>query len=219
MEYKIALVYTGMPIKLVSMVEEELNKCFGEDKLTFLTLSDPSIIADAVKNGSPSREAAGRLIGMYAQAMQSGADAILNICSSVGDIAGAAQSALKLAGVPLVRIDEKMAEEAVKGYTRIGIIATLSSTLEPTRRLLIACAEKAGKEIELTGVLADNAFGAGAEPLIEAAKRLEKAECIVLAQGSMADSRDAVEKASGKPTFASPYWGAKGVYEAVKGNE
>ena len=103
MEYKIALVYTGMPIKLVSMVQEELIKCFGEDKLTFFTLSDPSIIADAVKNGSPSRGAAGRLIGMYAQAMQSGADAILNICSSVGDIAGAAQSALKLAGVPLVR--------------------------------------------------------------------------------------------------------------------
>lgn len=216
MEYKIALVYTGMPTKLVSMVEGELTKRFEGDKLTFLTLSDPSIIADAVANGSPSKEATARLLGMYAQALQSGADAILNICSSVGDIAGAAQPALKMAGVPLIRIDEKMAEEAVKHYTKIGVIATLSSTLEPTKRLLKSCADKAGREIDLISALADNAFGGGAEPLIEAAKKLEEAECIVLAQGSMGDSREAVEQASGKPTYASPYWGALGVYEAVK---
>ena len=215
MEYRIALVYTGMPVKLVKMVEDELTARFEGDKLTFLTLSDPSIIADAVKNGSPSKEAAGRLLGMYAQALQSGADVILNICSSVGDIAAAAQGALKLAGVPLVRIDEKMAEEAVCRYRRIGVIATLSSTLEPTKRLIRSCAGKAGKEIELYSALADNAFGGGAEPLIEAAKKLCDAECIVLAQGSMGDSRDAVEKASGKPVFASPYWGALGVHEAV----
>ena len=216
MEYKIALVYTGMPVKLVKMVEEELTARFEGDKLTFITLSDPSIIADAVKNGSPSKEAAGRLLGMYAQALSSGADVILNICSSVGDIAGAAQDAFALAGVPMVRIDEKMAQEAVRKFSKIGVIATLSSTLEPTKRLIRACAEKAGRQIELFDALADNAFGGGAEPLIEAAKKLQKAECIVLAQGSMGDSREAVEKASGKPTFASPFWGALGVYEAVK---
>ena len=216
MDYKIALVYTGMPVKLVSMVEEELTRRFESDKLTFLTLSDPSIIADAVKNGSPSPAACGRLLSMYAQALSSGADAVLNICSSVGDVAGAAQDVMRLTGVPLIRIDEKMAQEAVKQYRKIGVIATLSSTLEPTKRLIKACAEKAGREIELYSALADNAFGGGAEPLIEASKRLGEAECIVLAQGSMADSREAVEKASGKPTFASPYWGALGVYEAVK---
>ena len=216
MDYKIALVYTGMPVKLVSMVEEELTRRFAGDKLTFLTLSDPSIIADAVKNGSPSPAACGRLLAMYAQALTSGADAVLNICSSVGDVAGAAQDVMRMSGVPLVRIDEKMAHEAVKQYSRIGVIATLSSTLEPTKRLLSQCAKEAGKEVTLISALADNAFGGGAQPLIEAAAKLGKAECIVLAQGSMADSREAVEKASGKPTFASPYWGALGVYEAVK---
>ena len=116
MDYTIALVYTGMPVKLVRMVEEELTRRFAGDRLTFKTLSDPSIIADAVKNGAPSKEAVGRLISMYAQALASGADAVLNICSSVGDIAGAAQPLFAAAGVPLVRIDEKMAEEAVKNY-------------------------------------------------------------------------------------------------------
>ena len=216
MDYKIALVYTGMPVKLVKMVEEELTARFPGDKLTFLTLSDPSIIADAVKNGAPSKEASQRLAAMYAQAVIAGADVILNICSSVGDVAAAAQPLYKVLGVPLVRIDEKMAMEAVSRYSRIGIIATLHSTMEPTKRLLKACAEKAGKTVVLLDALADNAFGGGAEPLIEAAKQLDEAECIVLAQGSMGDSREAVQQASGKPTFASPYWGALGVYEAVK---
>ena len=64
MEYKIAIVYTGMPVKLVSMIENALTKRFEGDKLTFITLSDPSIIADAVKNGSPSKEASKRLFLM-----------------------------------------------------------------------------------------------------------------------------------------------------------
>lgn len=216
MEYKIAIVYTGMPVKLVSMIENALTKKFEGDKLTFLTLSDPSIIADAVKNGEPSKEASKRLYLMYAQAVSAGADVILNACSSVGDIAGAAQEGLQKIGVPLVRIDEKMANEAVKNYKKIGVIATLSSTLEPTKRLIRACAQKQNREIEIVSALADNAFGGGAEPLIDAAKMISEAECIVLAQGSMADSEQAVSEATGRKVYSSPYWGAEAVFEVVK---
>lgn len=216
MEYKIAVVYTGMPVKLVSMIEEALTKQFEGDKLTFLSISDPSIIADAVKNGSPSDEAAKRLYLMYAQAVTAGADVILNACSSVGDIAGAMQEGLRKINVPLVRIDEKMANEAVKNYKKIGVIATLSSTLEPTMRLIRECARRQDKEIEIFPALANNAFGGGAEPLIEAAKTITDAECIVLAQGSMADSEQAVSEAMGRQVYSSPYWGAKGVFEVIK---
>ena len=216
MEYKIAIVYTGMPVKLVSMLEGALAKRFEGDKITIITLSDPSIIADAVKNGSPSREASKRLYLMYAQAVAAGADVILSACSSVGDLAAAAQPGLAAVGVPLVRVDERMAEDAVAHYRKIGVIATLSSTMEPTKRLIRACAERQGREIELTGVLADNAFGGGPEPLIEAAKKLGGVECIVLAQGSMGDSEQAVAEATGKKVYSSPTWGAQGVYEAVK---
>ena len=216
MEYKIAIVYTGMPVKLVSMIENALTKRFEGDKLTFITLSDPSIIADAVKNGSPSKEASKRLFLMYAQAVAAGADVILNACSSVGDVAAAAQPALEKIGVPLVRIDEKMANEAVKNFSKIGVIATLSSTLEPTKRLIRACAEKQNREIEIISALADNAFGGGAEPLIEAAKKLSGAECIVLAQCSMADSEQAIGDFTGLKVYSSPFWGAEGVYEVIK---
>lgn len=217
MEHKIALVYTGMPFSLVKRVEAELTKVFEGDKLTFVTLSDPSIIADAVKNGSPSHEALKRLNSMYARAAEAGAEAILNICSSVGDFAAACQGAYALMGVPLVRIDEEMAMRATASYDRIGVIATLSSTLEPSLRLLRACAEKQGRTVELQGVLADNAFGGGAEKLIEAAKKLDAPGCLVLAQGSMADNAGEVAAATGLPVFESPSNGAKAVYKAVKG--
>ncbi|MBO7358626.1 MAG: Asp/Glu/hydantoin racemase [Clostridia bacterium] len=217
MEHKIALVYTGMPFSLVKRVEAELTKVFEGDKLTFVTLSDPSIIADAVKNGSPSHEALKRLNAMYARAAEAGAEAILNICSSVGDFAAACQGAYALMGVPLVRIDEEMAMRATASYDRIGVIATLSSTLEPSLRLLRACAEKQGRTVELQGVLADNAFGGGAEKLIEAAKKLDAPGCLVLAQGSMADNAGEVAAATGLPVFESPSNGAKAVYQAVKG--
>ena len=216
MDYRIALVYTGMPVNLVKRVEAELVKRFEGDRLTFMTQSDPSIIADAVKNGSPSREALLRLMGMYTRAANMGADAILNVCSSVGDFAKINQSVFASLDIPLVRIDELMAIQAVKHFKRIGVIATLSSTLEPSLRLVNDKAKELGADVQAQGVLADNAFGGGAEKLIEAAGRLDSPDCLILAQASMADNEDEVEAATGLKTFSSPYWGALGVYEAVK---
>ncbi|MBR4235476.1 MAG: Asp/Glu/hydantoin racemase [Clostridia bacterium] len=219
MEYRICLVYTGMPVNLVKRVEQELNRRFDGDTLTLTTQSDPSIIADAVKNGRPSKAALTRLLGMYCRAADAGADAILNVCSSVGDFARLNQPSFRAIGVPLVRIDERMAEEAVKAYTRIGVIATLSSTLEPSLRLVKEKAEQLGRQVSIEGVLAENAFGGGADKLVEAAGKLECPDCLILAQGSMADNETEVAQRTGLKTFSSPYWGALGLYEAVKASE
>lgn len=216
MEYKLGLVYTGMPVSLVKRVEEELTKQFEGDKLVFLTQSDPSVIADAVKNGAPSEAALKRLMDMYCHAAAMGADAILNICSSVGDFAKLSQPAFRALGVPLIRIDERMAQTAVEGYSRIGVIATLSSTFESSLRLVREKAAALGRQISLEGVLADNAFGGGAQKLIEAAQKLDHPECLILAQGSMADNEHEVARATGLKTFSSPFWGALDLYEAVK---
>lgn len=45
---------------------------------------------------------------MFMKAVLDGADAILNICSSVGEVADAAQDIGKYTGIPIVRIDEEM---------------------------------------------------------------------------------------------------------------
>ena len=66
-------------------------------------------------------------------AVDAGADAIFNTCSSIGEIA---QFARKLVPIPIYKIDDPMAIEAVETASRIGVLATLSTTLTPTAALL-----------------------------------------------------------------------------------
>ena len=102
---KVALVYTGVTPELKATVETELHKQLG-DQAEIISFQDPTIIADAVKAGYVTRYCAARLTSMFMQAVNADADAILNICSSVGDVADAAQPLAALTGVPIVRIDE-----------------------------------------------------------------------------------------------------------------
>lgn len=61
-------------------------------------------------------------------------EAMLNLCSSVGEVADAAQDAAKYIGVPIVRVDEEMCREAVRQGKKIGVVATLATTLEPPKK-------------------------------------------------------------------------------------
>ena len=69
------------------------------------------------------------------QAVSDGADAVLNCCSSVGEVADAAQDIGRYTGIPIVRIDEEMCREAARLGKRVGVLATLPTTLEPTMQL------------------------------------------------------------------------------------
>lgn len=165
--------------------------------------------------------AAARLMGMYCEAVGQGADAILNICSSVGEAADAFQSAARYIGVPVVRIDEAMCREAVRLGTRIGVLATLPTTLEPTKHTLDRVAREMGCHIDLVDGLVD-AFGADQERfrelLIDAARTIaDNVDVIVLAQGSMAYVERDIEATVGKPTLSSPRFGVIALKDALRG--
>ena len=69
-------------------------------------------------------------IGMYAKAAEEGVDAMLNLLSSVGEVADSAQDVAKYIGAHIVRVDERCREAVRKGQ-RIGVMA--ATTLEPAR--------------------------------------------------------------------------------------
>lgn len=220
-EIKIAAVYTGMPTSLVDLVEGEARHALEGATVTFLSLSDPSIIADANKFGCVTTDAARKLFRMYLQGVQAGADIVYNICSSVGDVADAAQAAFAAMGLPLVRIDEEMAREAIRTGRRIGVLATLQSTLQPTKRLILRCAREMGVEVELVDALADGAFGLSANELINVLKKkasdiVEQVDCILFAQGSMASCERAIAEATEKPVLSSPRFGALALKRAAE---
>jgi Asp/Glu/hydantoin racemase len=152
-----------------------------------------------------------RVAGYLESAESAGADHILVTCSSIGP---AVEAAAPRIGVPVLRVDLPMADQAVQTGKRIGVIATLTTTLAPTADLIRRRAAEAGRPIELTSRLCDGAFEAlmagGAakhDAMIVAALTALAAEVdvIVLAQASMARAVDRLPAADRRvPILASP---------------
>ena len=99
---KVALVYTSTTPELIELVEKEVGDVL------------PRETEVASYAGYVTAPPAARLVGMYMTAVSEGADAILNLCSSVGEVADAAQDIARYTGIPIVRVDEEMCREAVR---------------------------------------------------------------------------------------------------------
>ena len=216
---KVALVYTSTTPELIDMVEREVRENIGQDA-EIISLQDPSILAQVREAGYVTPAPAARLIGMYMDAIGQGADAVLNICSSVGEVADSVQTAAAYIGVPIVRIDEDMCREAVRLGSRIGVLATLPTTLEPTKGTINRVARAMGRHVTLVDGLIDGAFGLDQAQfrrlLLEAAgKIIDQVDVIVLAQGSMAYVEKDITAAYGKPTLSSPRFGAAALKKAL----
>ncbi len=122
-------------------------------------IADDSLIKDVIARGELTQATARRVAGHVASAEAAGADYILVTCSSIGR---AVEASAALAGVPVLRVDQPMADKAVQMGRKIGVLATLSTTLEPTADLIRrrAAAGGAGRTIELTSRLCEGAFEA-----------------------------------------------------------
>lgn len=216
---KVGLVYTSTTPELIELVEKEVKKQLGDD-VVMISLEDPSILADVREAGYVTAAPAARLIGMYMKAVENGVDAILNLCSSVGEVADSAQNAARYLGVPIVRVDEEMCREAVRRGKKIAVMATLSTTLEPTKNTVIRVAREMGKHVELIDALVDGAFGLDQEQFkaLMAAKAGEvagQADVILFAQGSMAYCEKYIADMYHKTVLSSPGFGAAALKAAL----
>jgi Asp/Glu/hydantoin racemase len=178
---------------------------------TVFHMVDESLIKDTVRTGWLRRVTMRRLLSMIESAETAGADAVMVTCSSIGAAVALGQ---QLFDVPVIRVDEAMAEEAVAMGTKIGVMATLKTTLEPTIELLLAKAAKAGKKIEIVSSLCDGAFEAvlagDTETHDDILSRalmtdMQGVDVVVLAQASMARVVKAMpEGALAMPVLSSP---------------
>lgn len=217
---KAALIYTSTTPELIELVERELRKNIGEEA-ELLSLQNPGILASVREAGYVTPQAASELISMYMEAVKQGADAILNICSSVGEVADCMQTAASYIGVPIVRIDEEMCREAVRRGSRIAVMATLPTTLTPTRNTVKRVAREMGRHVELVDILVDGAFGLNPESfrkllLTRASEVKDKADVILLAQGSMAYVEEDIDRELGITTLSSPRFGAVELRKALE---
>ena len=174
-------------------------------------IADDSLVKGIREAGSLTAMIARRVAGYLESAELAGADYIMVTCSSIGP---AVEAGAKLMGVPVLRVDQPMADQAVATGEKIGVIATLPTTLEPTADLILRRAALAGKQIELTSKLCEGAFEAlmagdattHDAKVTAALKELsQQVDVIVLAQASMARVVDTLALADKRvPILASP---------------
>ncbi len=203
----LGLIHTSAT--LVPVFAELCSKYLPDVKV--FNIVDDSLIKNTIACGELTKSTSKRVVNYAASAEEAGADFILYTCSSIGP---AVEAAAALTGVPVLRVDQPMADKAVQTGKRIGVIATLSTTLEPTSDLVRRRAIVANKEIELKAVLCEGAFEAlmsgdaatHDKKVGDALKQLAKeVDVIVLAQASMGRVVDTLDEADKKiPILASP---------------
>ena len=203
----LALIHTSATLVPVF---QELCKTSLPAVSTF-NIVDDSLIKDVIAKGKLTAHTARRVVDHVGSAEAGGADYILVTCSSIG---AAVEAAAALTEVPVLRVDQPMADLAVQTGERIGVIATLPTTLNPTSDLVRRRALLADKKIALTSRLCEGAFEAlmSGDParhdaMVAAALRelAGGVDVILLAQASMARVVDTLAPEDRRvPILASP---------------
>lgn len=189
---RVAFVHTGAVVipPVAELAREYLP---GVDTVNYL---DDRIVAD-LRDEERSAGVPDRIVDLVRAAKAAGADAVMLTCSSISPLAAPAAEAV---GIPVLRIDEAMADDAIAAGSRIAVIATLPTTLEPTIALLRERAALAGGDPEIIREVVDGAFAAVSSGdralhdrlVAEAVTRLAAdADVVVLAQASMASAAEA----------------------------
>lgn len=217
MKKSIAIIQTSAvsSAELKALCEEIMPE------VTVYQIIDDSLIKGVNANGGPTVGVRRRMYQYYQQAASLGVDVILNQCSSVGEVADQIKPFVE---VPVVKIDEAMAEKAVSLGKRIAVVATVPTTVGPSVRLVEKKAREAGKEIEVETHLVKDAMMILIEQgdvethnrmvLGEVEVAAETCDVVVLAQGSMTVLLPLLGHIQ-KPVLSSPRLGVERVKEVL----
>jgi Asp/Glu/hydantoin racemase len=218
MPKKLALIHTAT---INATTITQLCKEAMPDVEVF-NIVDESLLKNTIEAQALTPTTYRRLATYLESAEAAGADAILVTCSSIGPAVDAGRP---LVNIPVLRIDQAMADEAVRLGQRIGVIATLSTTLAPTAALVQASATAQGKTIEMITYLCNGAFDAVMsgdtathDQLVTSGlhELMDQVDVIVLAQATMARVVATLPAAEKRvPILSSPRLGVAAAREVM----
>ncbi len=150
---RVAFVHTvaSLPPVFKSLAEELMPG------LDIFHIVDESLLQNTIRDGALSKTTIRRLVTYLSLAQEGGADVIMVTCSSVGPAVDIGRSMIDK---PVLRVDEAMAEKALANGKRIGVAATLSTTLGPTAALIERKASESGNKVIIIPKLCAGAFEA-----------------------------------------------------------
>lgn len=208
----LALIHTSFVFVTVeTMVRDILAEVMEGVRLIHFV--DESLLADVMAKGKVTPPEVKRMCACVLSAEAAGADAVLSLCSSLGPAVDVARG---LVSLPVLKIDDAMAGKAARRASRIGVMATVPTTLGPTVRLVREKAAGMGKEVAVEESLSSAAFQAlmGGDRdrhdamVSEAAQSLVgKVDLIALAQASMTRLAPRLQQETGLPVLTSPRLG------------
>lgn len=171
---------------------------------------DDGILKEVFRDGVTAPRVLRRILNHSVLAAEAGAELIVFTCSSTSP---AVDFVRPLSDVRIMKVDEPMAEHAVRTGSRIGIITTARTTLEPSSNLIKSEAERQGKAVRVDARLEAEAFQARLAGNVEEHDRIIRKVCselaaendvIVLAQASMAHMAGSLQAELNVPVLSSP---------------
>ena len=150
MRKKLTILHTTLatPTTIPAMIRE-----LYPDEFDIVNVLDDSLLNDIKCSGRMSASVIERFIQYACIAKNNGSDALLLACSSLGK---AADIARELLDIPLYKIDEPMADQAVESGNNILVLGTVKSTLEPTSDLIRS--KRKSQEQSVTCILIPDVF-------------------------------------------------------------
>ena len=221
MSTKIAILHTSF---VFVSVEPVINNLIAEliPNAEVMHFVDSDVLATVVREQGISAQSEARMTHLAQAAEAAGADIIFSACSSLGP---ALDIAARNVGTPVVKVDEAMAILAASTGKRVGVLATVPTTLGPTSDLIQAKADELGNEITIEQKLCAGAFDvlmAGDRPshdamVIEQAMELAKTvDLVVLAQASMSRLVDVLAEKTGLAVLSSPRIGVEYLAQRIR---
>ncbi|MBC2664206.1 Asp/Glu/hydantoin racemase [Novosphingobium flavum] len=209
---------------MLAAVFNEIAARVMPDDVKLLHFVDESTIKNTIAAGYLQKSTMRQVIRLVGSAFDAGCDVAMVTCSSIGR---AVDMAAELYDQPVLRVDRAMADKAIATGRRIGVVATLPTTLGPTAELIRRVAMEQGRDIEIVEHLCEGAFdavmagdGATHDRIVgEGLTRgMEGVDAIVLAQASMARVVASLpEGAVQAPVYSSPELGMQRAAEVLAG--
>ena len=202
---RVAIIYTVLPV--LSTFSAQLSSVLPFEVI-YHHLLDDFLASDPQVKGKFTIENTHRLYNDLKNCEATGADLIITTCSTLTPIVNTMRSLFR---IPIVTIDQAMCRLAIEYGTRITVLATAKSTIEPTISSLNREADYQQKIVKITSSYDEIAYeemkkGELATHDKKVLHRIEEAkECdvIVLAQASMAHLAQEGELLRGIPVLGS----------------
>jgi Asp/Glu/hydantoin racemase len=184
-----------------------------------INILDDSILPELRDNGGDLSAVLPRWRDYARIAKERGAALILNACSSIGSFSAPVSAEL---GIPIVRVDARMARQAVMRGRNVAVAATLRTTLGPTCEMVKEAASATGESVHVEEVLVEGAYEAlmhgdpnRHDELLTAALRrvAATADVVVLAQASMARVLAGLSEADRRKFLSSPPLAVRDIVE------